>query len=360
MLGLLGPALLGLSVLVTAGPERAAADQQAAACGYHLEDILADRVRSQLGVPQVWRNMEARIVLAQRPGDAIVRSAVRNLDVIFADPADGRAIAIESTVGSLDKKMKRAQLLKDASLIRYGGTYTATGTVIPAGVMKVVWVLPYTPSAAKAQEMTGAGIMYYNYLNGETNIDALPLAARPSVAVMRTVLRPAQLDAFRRQMEQLEEQEDPGLVGAIAGLLTIYNIVADIRDATWHASIAAERQAGIAAAITELRHEYPAGQTFWVEVTQGSDMAGPYAEYYGATGCLPTLTYARVVELGPANPPCRVGSMYDVSRPVMTAQGMPDRFQMFNLCVKGSGEAAPPAAGGYNECEALGDPMCGH
>jgi hypothetical protein len=330
-------------------PRPSAADNTVQTCANLFEDLIA--LRAQRAGLQVVRFTQAQArILAPASELAKLPSEYRHFDIGLIDRAEpDRVLTLEATIGGVRTPVKRIQLAKDGLGIQYGVNFPDLNLTVPAGKLKVVWVTGYRPAQSTLNDMKARGIGYYNFLSGESNVLELNEYFRPSAAVMQGVLIPGPLTEYERRLSDQLQQSDATLVGALDGLRVIAEIGGDIVNALQHNEKTAERRRALALSIQEARYQYSANETFLLDITSGSDGAGPFGDLWPL--CTPTLTYIHVADAGPYK--CKPGEQQEL--PTISAQGQ--RLRAVRVCMTGLG-AALTGGGGYKECEVMQDPDC--
>jgi hypothetical protein len=338
--------VLALSVMLVPQPSAADSIQT---CANLFEDLIA--MRAQRAGLRVIRFKDAQAtILAPASALASLPSEYRHFDIGIIDPAEpDRVLTLESTIGGVRTPVKRIQLAKDGLGIQYGVNFPQLNVTVPAGKLKVVWVTGYRPAPSTLNDMKGRGIGYYNFLSGESNVMELNEYYRPTVAVMRGVLIPGPLTQYEQRLAEQQLSMDTTLVGALDGLRVIVEIGGDIVNALQHKEKTDERRRALALSIQEARHQYGPNETFLLDITSGSDAAGPFGDLWPL--CTPTLTYIHVADVGPFQ--CTPGAQQEL--PTISAQGQ--HLRAVRVCMTGLGAALSGGAG-YKECEVMQDPDC--
>jgi hypothetical protein len=330
-------------------PRPSAADNTVQTCANLFEDLIA--MRAQRAGLQVVRFTQAQArILAPASALANLPSEYRHFDIGLIDRAEpDRVLTLEATIGGVRSPVKRIQLEKDGLGIQYGVNFPQLNLTVAPGKLKVVWVTGYRPAPSTLKDMKARGIGYFNFLSGESNVMELNDYYRPSMAVMKGVLIPGPLTEYERRLAENQLQMDTTLVGALDGLRVIVEIGGDIVNALQHKEKTDERRRALALSIQEARHQYGANETFLLDITSGSDAAGPFGELWPL--CTPTLTYIHVADAGPYK--CKPGEQQEL--PTISAQGQ--HLRSVRVCMVGLG-ATLPGGGGYKECEVMQDPDC--
>jgi hypothetical protein len=309
------------------------------ACANLFEDLIA--MRAQRAGLYVARFQESQAqILAPANLLATLPSNARHYDMILMDREDpSRPLAIEATIGSVTSPVKKIQLVKDHLGMTYGVYLKNINYQIMPNNLRTVWVLGYRPAQATLQAMANRGIGYYNFLNGESNIQQLKDYFRPSMRMMQNVLIPGQLTEYGRRVAQWHQQADSKAYNVIQAIVAMTTIYRDISSALDQKAVHDEIRAGLSLSLHDVKREYAANETFYVDITTGSNLSGPYGHLYWF--CTPPLNYAHVSDVGPANPPCVVGSQSEL--PTIRAPGQ--YYHARRVCMQG-GVSAPSSRGG--------------